>query len=122
VREVAIAEKIANPSAPPTSCEAFRSAAGRPALSAGTPAFAAVVTATNACDRRGGQGRRKELGHRDYPGEYMGIPPTGKSVTCNEIFIFRFVNGRIGETWGCRRCPLSVATARRNSRLKDART
>jgi steroid delta-isomerase-like uncharacterized protein len=33
-------------------------------------------------------------------GEYMGIPPTGKSVTYNEIFIGRFVNGRIAETWG----------------------
>jgi hypothetical protein len=30
----------------------------------------------------------------------MGHPPTGKSVTYNEIFIFRFVEGRIVETWG----------------------
>jgi len=30
----------------------------------------------------------------------MGVPPTGKAVTYNEIFIFRFVNGRIAETWG----------------------
>ncbi len=35
-----------------------------------------------------------------HEGEYMGIPPTGKSVTYNEIFIFRFVEGRIAETWG----------------------
>ncbi len=33
-------------------------------------------------------------------GEYMGLPPTGKSVRYNEIFIGRFVNGRIAETWG----------------------
>ncbi len=33
-------------------------------------------------------------------GEYMGIPPTGKSITYNEIFIVRFVNGRVAETWG----------------------
>jgi predicted ester cyclase len=33
-------------------------------------------------------------------GEYMGISPTGKSVTYNEIFIFRFVNGHVAETWG----------------------
>jgi hypothetical protein len=33
-------------------------------------------------------------------GEYMGRPPTGKSVTYNEIIIFRFANGRIAETWG----------------------
>ena len=30
----------------------------------------------------------------------MGLPPTGKSVTYNEIFILRFVEGRIAETWG----------------------
>ncbi|WCB91473.1 Aklanonic acid methyl ester cyclase DnrD [Baekduia alba] len=33
-------------------------------------------------------------------GEYMGLPPTGRSVTYNEIFIVRFVDGRIAETWG----------------------
>ena len=35
-----------------------------------------------------------------HQGEYMGIPPTGKSVTYNEIFIVRFTGGRIAETWG----------------------
>lgn len=30
----------------------------------------------------------------------MGLPPTGKSVTYNEIYIRRLVNGRIAETWG----------------------
>jgi steroid delta-isomerase-like uncharacterized protein len=35
-----------------------------------------------------------------HRGEYMGIPPTGKSVTYNEIFIFRFAGGRLAETWG----------------------
>ena|SRR6266545_1201329 len=35
-----------------------------------------------------------------HQGEYMGVPPTGKSVTYNEIFILRFVKGRIAETWG----------------------
>ncbi len=33
-------------------------------------------------------------------GEFMGHPPTGRSVTYNEIFIFRFVDGRVAETWG----------------------
>ena len=33
-------------------------------------------------------------------GEYMGLPPTGKSVVYNEIFIFRFEGGRVAETWG----------------------
>ncbi len=35
-----------------------------------------------------------------HRGEYMGIPPTGRSVTYNEVFIFRFHDGRIAETWG----------------------
>jgi steroid delta-isomerase-like uncharacterized protein len=35
-----------------------------------------------------------------HQGEYMGRPPTGKSITYNEIFIFRFTGGRIAETWG----------------------
>ena len=33
-------------------------------------------------------------------GEYMGLPPTGKSVTYNEIFIVRFDGDRIAQTWG----------------------
>ncbi len=35
-----------------------------------------------------------------HQGEYMGVPPTGKSVTYDEIFVFRFVNGRIAESRG----------------------
>src|ERR1700704_3930993 len=35
-----------------------------------------------------------------HRGEYMGISPTGKSVTYSEIFIFRFESGRITESWG----------------------
>jgi predicted ester cyclase len=33
-------------------------------------------------------------------GEYMGRPATGRSVTYDEIFIFRFEDGRVVETWG----------------------
>jgi steroid delta-isomerase-like uncharacterized protein len=33
-------------------------------------------------------------------GEYMGLPATGKSVVYNEMFIFRFEDGRVAETWG----------------------
>jgi predicted ester cyclase len=33
-------------------------------------------------------------------GEFMGHPPTGRAVTYHEIFIFRFVDGRVAETWG----------------------
>ena len=35
-----------------------------------------------------------------HRGEYLGIPPTGKSVTYNEMVIARFADGRIAETWG----------------------
>jgi predicted ester cyclase len=35
-----------------------------------------------------------------HQGEYMGLPPTGKSVTYNEIIIVRFAGGRVAETWG----------------------
>jgi steroid delta-isomerase-like uncharacterized protein len=35
-----------------------------------------------------------------HQGEYMGLPPTGKPVSYNEIIIFRFADGRIAETWG----------------------
>ncbi|MGP3932098.1 ester cyclase [Nonomuraea sp. KM88] len=34
-----------------------------------------------------------------HRGEYMGVAPTGKSVTYNEIIIARFADGRIAETW-----------------------
>jgi predicted ester cyclase len=33
-------------------------------------------------------------------GEYLGRQPTGKSIAYDEIFIFRFVDGRVTETWG----------------------
>jgi steroid delta-isomerase-like uncharacterized protein len=35
-----------------------------------------------------------------HQGEYRGLPPTGRSVTYNEIFIVRFAGGRIAEIWG----------------------
>jgi len=35
-----------------------------------------------------------------HQGEFMGVAPTGKSVTYNEVFIFRFADGRVVETWG----------------------
>ncbi|MFG1929920.1 ester cyclase [Mycobacterium sp. NPDC048908] len=35
-----------------------------------------------------------------HRGEFMGVAPTGKPVTYNEMFIFRFADGRIVETWG----------------------
>ncbi len=35
-----------------------------------------------------------------HQGEYRGLPATGKTVSYNEIFIFRFAEGRIAEIWG----------------------
>lgn len=35
-----------------------------------------------------------------HRGEYMGLPPTGRTVAYDEIFIFRCADGRIAETWG----------------------
>jgi predicted ester cyclase len=33
-------------------------------------------------------------------GEYRGLPPTGKPVVYEEIFILRFAGGQIAEVWG----------------------
>jgi predicted ester cyclase len=33
-------------------------------------------------------------------GEFRGLPPTGKPVTYNEIFIIRFAAGLMAEIWG----------------------
>ncbi|MFF2951654.1 ester cyclase [Kitasatospora sp. NPDC057965] len=33
-------------------------------------------------------------------GEYLGRPPTGRSVAYQKIFVFRFADGRIAEAWG----------------------
>lgn len=35
-----------------------------------------------------------------HQGEYRGIAPTGNSVNYREIFILRFVDGRVVEGWG----------------------
>ena len=35
-----------------------------------------------------------------HRGEYLGRPATGRSVSYAEMFIFRFADGRIVETWG----------------------
>ncbi|MET9386976.1 ester cyclase [Streptomyces sp. NPDC002928] len=35
-----------------------------------------------------------------HQGEYQDLPPTGKTVTYNKIFIFRFAGGRITEIRG----------------------
>ncbi|WP_049564295.1 ester cyclase [Nonomuraea sp. SBT364] len=34
-----------------------------------------------------------------HRGEYMGLAPTGKPVTYQEILVARFADGRIAETW-----------------------
>ncbi|AGB23043.1 putative ester cyclase [Mycobacterium sp. JS623] len=35
-----------------------------------------------------------------HQGEFMGVAPTGKPVTYNEMFMFRVADGRVVETWG----------------------
>jgi steroid delta-isomerase-like uncharacterized protein len=35
-----------------------------------------------------------------HKGEFMGIPPTGKSASFGEIAILRFADGKIVEYWG----------------------
>ena len=35
-----------------------------------------------------------------HRGEFMGVAGTGKSVTYNEMFIFRIADDRVVETWG----------------------
>jgi predicted ester cyclase len=35
-----------------------------------------------------------------HRGEYLGLQPTGRPVAYDEIFIFRFADGRIVEMWG----------------------
>ncbi|HEX9833429.1 MAG TPA: ester cyclase [Mycobacterium sp.] len=42
----------------------------------------------------------RTTGTGTHSGEFMGLAPTGRSVAYNEIFIFRFVDGRVAETWG----------------------
>jgi predicted ester cyclase len=34
-----------------------------------------------------------------HQGEYMGLEPTGRSVTWSEMFVLRFADGRVAETW-----------------------
>jgi len=35
-----------------------------------------------------------------HQGEFMSVAATGNSVTYNEMFMFRFADGRVVETWG----------------------
>ena len=35
-----------------------------------------------------------------HKGEFMGVPPSGKSVTFGVIDIFRIANGKVMEHWG----------------------
>ena len=38
--------------------------------------------------------------HLTHKGDFMGIPPTGKSCTVTGMSIFRIANGKIVEHWG----------------------
>lgn len=39
-------------------------------------------------------------GHGTHQGEFLDVPPTGKSVAIHSIDIARFVGGKIVEQWG----------------------
>ena len=39
-------------------------------------------------------------GRATMTGEFMGMPPTGKTATWTETHIIRFANGKIVEHWG----------------------
>ena len=52
-----------------------------------------------------------------HQGEYMGLPPTGKSITYNEIFICPLRRRPNRRDLGGRRRPLADATARRDPEL-----
>lgn len=45
-------------------------------------------------------------------GEYMGRPPIGKPVTYSEMFVVRFVGGRVARDLGGSRRPLTDAVTR----------
>jgi predicted ester cyclase len=35
-----------------------------------------------------------------HTGEFRGVPPTGRSITYDEMFIVRFAAGKVAEIWG----------------------
>lgn len=35
-----------------------------------------------------------------HRGEFLGLPPTGKSISYGEVFIARFADGKVAEVWG----------------------
>jgi predicted ester cyclase len=37
-----------------------------------------------------------------HHGEYLGVPPTGRSFSVQHIHIYRIVGGRLTEHWACR--------------------
>ena len=61
------------------------------------PAYVAAMWA--AMQRLGFEGGRV-LEPGSGAGTFMGLAPTGKSIAYDEIFIFRFADGRVVETWG----------------------
>ena len=65
--------------------------------------YAAFPTCSSPCDDLIGEDDKvvaRIVVTGTHAGEYMGVGPTGKSIAYDEIFIFRFANGRVVETWG----------------------
>lgn len=86
--------------APPTTADAT----GTPALKQVWPmllrAFPDLKVTVNDLIEEGDKVVSRNTVTGIHQGEYMGLAPTGRSITYNEIFICRFVNGRIAEIWG----------------------
>ena len=108
MRLVAIAEKIARPRALPICLAAVSSAAASPALSAGTPALAAMVTPTNTApapsDIMSRPGRGREVGAVDRDAGEPVDAGGGDQRAATMTGAFR--SGR-SAAW---RCPAEIAT------------
>jgi len=39
--------------------------------------------------------------HCTHKGDFMGIPPTGKSIVVKGIEVFRIADGKVAELWAC---------------------
>ena len=72
-----------------------------PAVSGKT--FATVNPATEEVIAQVAEGDKEVhrwIGHGTHQGDFMGVAPTGKSVTFTAIYMSHIVDGEIVEEWG----------------------
>ena len=84
----------------PAPIQATGAQAIKEVLAALHRAFPDLVVTVNDLIEEGDKVVARNTVTGTHQGEYMGLPPTGRSVSYNEIFINRFADGRIAETWG----------------------